>query len=201
MPMVGENLPVGQSVQARLDVAPVIEEILPALQLMHEDAPAPEYLPVPQVVHTLTVVAPVTVENLPAAQLRHEEVVDPPVAVEYFPEMQLVHVAVLVAVLYLPAAHAQQVAPAPAPSQSVFPAVHETTWEVTTCARHRSRTPQSARGAPRPMTGLSNISDCMFIESIRISPNTDLLCRRGKNKVPAYACSPEMAWPLRRRHG
>lgn len=153
-----------------------------------------------QLLHVELVVAPDAVENLPAGQLRHVPLVDAPVAVEYFPAAQLVHVAVLVAVLYLPAAHAQQVKPAPEPSQSVFPGTHETTWEVTTCARHRSRTPQSARGAPRPMTGLSNISDCMFIESIRISPNTDLLCRRGKNKVPAYACSPEMAWPLRRRH-
>lgn len=101
-----------------------------------------------------------------------------PVDEEYVPAQQLVHVPVPNIVLYLPAAQKQQVVPVPAPSQSVNPAAHDT-WEVTTCARHRSRTPQSARGAPRLMTGVSNISDCVFIESIRTSPNTEILRRLG----------------------
>jgi hypothetical protein len=142
------------------EVAPVIVEYLPAPHKAHVKAPVLKvYLPALQLVHASEVEAPVTPPILPAAQSMHVAEVEAPVAVEYLPKPQLVHAAVPVVVLYLPAAHAQQAVPAPAPSQSVFPGSHENTCGRTTCARPsrrtHSRTLQSAQRAI--ITEASNI--------------------------------------------
>ena len=66
------------------------------------------------------------------------------------------HTTVPNVVLNFPAAHAQQVAPAPAPSQSVLPAAHET-CEVATCARPSRRT-QSIQPCAARMPRAPNIN-------------------------------------------
>lgn len=76
--------------------------------------------------------------------------------------------------LYWPSGQLQQVVAAPAPSQSYIPDAHAVCG-VAKRARHRKSMHQRARGAPRLMPGVSNISDCVFIESIGISPDTEVV--------------------------
>jgi hypothetical protein len=93
-------MPVPQSAQVPAVVAPVAVEYLPALQLVQTEAAPRENAPAK---HWEQVVAPGP-EDVPAPQSAQVPAVVAPVAVEYLPVMQLVHIETRV-VAYFPARH------------------------------------------------------------------------------------------------
>jgi hypothetical protein len=112
-PTVVEYLPASQLVQSAVPVAVLY---LPATQLLH----APPFGPVvPALQMQLATAALPIGEYELVGQLPHVSDAAPPV-VEYFPATQSVHAALPVAVLYLPAKHAEHVFP----SGPVKPALH-----------------------------------------------------------------------------
>ena len=113
-PTVSVNLPARHSTHVATDEAPVVDECLPAAQLLaHVEAPdAPEYLPV---AHIKQVIEP-ALEYLPGVQTEHVS----ESALECVPATQVAHVLAL-ALERFPAAHVKQVVE---PGLAYFPAMH-----------------------------------------------------------------------------
>jgi hypothetical protein len=141
-------VPATHAVHVELAEAPTAAEYVPAPQLAHRVPPdAVEYVPAPQSVHTS---GPIDVLNFPAKHLSQletfqykpalhtqaaspasqglHELADAPVAVEYVPDVQLVHSEPPTSGEYLPAPQSVQFAD---PVDTLyFPAAH-------TSIRHR----------------------------------------------------------------
>ena len=123
-------VPATHSVHVEIDEAPTAAEYVPASQLVHRVPPVSvEYVPAPQSVHTSD---PVDVLNFPAKHVSQleafqykpalhtqaaspalqvlHELADAPVAVEYVPDVQLVHWEPPTSGEYLPAPQSVQLA-------------------------------------------------------------------------------------------
>lgn len=131
--------PQAQLVHVLFEEAPVAAEYLPAAQLVHTVLPVVAvYVPAVQATHDPDF--PPDIQYVPAAQQVHGAISSalthpsmhaqllalvPPTKPFVVKGGQDVHSSLPAEDLYLPAAHAQQVEPAPVPSQSVCPATHE----------------------------------------------------------------------------
>ena len=100
---------VGHAWQVADDVAPMVGENLPAAQLV-QAPPVAANLPAAQLVQLLAESDPAG-EDLPAAQLVHEEAEEAPMSAENVPAPQSLHAASPTEALKVPAAHAWHAPP------------------------------------------------------------------------------------------
>ena len=122
---VDEYVPALQFVQTNDDVDPISSEYVPAMQLVHAADPLDDHDPALHVMHTAAEVAPLIGDAVPAAQRVQIALDDAPIADEYVPDIQLVHVDPPVEEEYVPTLHAVHV---DAPADDHVPALQFEHW-------------------------------------------------------------------------